>query len=232
MLFAPILTARMILGCLLATQLATAQVSDQPSTLLEEADLDQARRFAVDAALDRGWSVRSSSDRSAVFEQTLAPLPGETEYDGEPATLLRITADFVGRDSGTIVHLHAEEIRNPGEPGQTTVDVTQLYRDNLMNALWSLRTKWETRNYVPPPDPGPLPEKQSRIQTSRASQSPEVGVWAYYAEQLAQEHGCVLSDRGAVLESSAAQTERHRVYCEGGHSISVTCDSASCWGGR
>lgn len=229
---APTLIARLVWCCVLAAQIATAQASDRPSTLLEDADLDQARRFAINAALDRGWTIRGSSDQSTVFERTLAALPGETEYDSEPATMLRIMADFVRSDDGTVVHLQAEEIRNPGESGQTMVDVTQLYRDNLMNALWSLRMKWETRDYVPPPDPGPLPTKQSRIQTSGEGQSPEVGVWAYYAEQFARDHGCVLSDRGAVLESSGAETERHRVHCDSGQAISVTCNSTSCWDGR
>lgn len=226
------MVSRLIWGLVLAVQVATAQASDRPSALLEEASLDQARRFAINAALDRGWTLHSSNDRSVVFEQTLAPISGETEYDSEPATLLRIMADFLPNDGSTVVQLQAEEIRNPGEPGQTLMDATQFYRDNLMNALWSLRTKWETRDYVPPPDPGPLPPRQGGIQNSRDGQDLTVGVWAYYAEQFARDRDCMLSERGAILESSSGETERHRVYCEGGHAISVTCNSTSCWGGR
>ncbi len=227
------LTALLVFACMLGVQSAIAQASDRPSTLLEDATLDQARRFAINAAIDRGWAIGSSSGRSAVFEQTLEPIPGETEYDSQPATLLRIIADFAPGNNGTTVLLQADEIRNPGEQGQTIVDVTQLYRDNLMNALWSLRMKWETRDYVPPPDPGPAPVRESRIQTARqGNQGPPVGIWAYYAEQFARDQGCMLSDRGAVLEFSGTETERHRVYCEGSPSISITCSSNSCWRAR
>lgn len=226
------LIIRLVWTCLLAVQIPVTQAADRPSTMLEDASLEQARHFAVNAARDRGWSIQGSSGRSAVFEQILGAVPGETEYDGEPATVLRIMAEFVPHAGGTMVHLEAEEIRNPGAPEQTIADVTQLYRDNLMNALWSLRMKWETRDYVPPPDPGPLPPRQSSAPDHRPGQMPTVGLWAYYAEQFAQDRGCVLAERGAVLESAGADTERHRVHCEGERSISVSCNRDSCWSGR
>ena len=60
----------------------------------------------------------------------------------------------------------------------------------------------------------------------------KVGVWAYYAEAFATQHGCTLADRGAVLVGESEAGELHRVYCQNGSSVMVRCDRTSCGAGR
>jgi hypothetical protein len=78
----------------------------------------------------------------------------------------------------------------------------------------------------------PVPATPPAASAALASADDPVGVWAYHAEQFAAAHGCTLADRGAVLVREADGVEMHQVYCQGGSSVLVRCDRASCLDGR
>jgi hypothetical protein len=121
------------LACLTEVRAASAQA---PSTLLLRAQLVEALAFATQTASQRGWTVVSSGPASVTFEQPLSPDP-----DGSVA-LLRITAIGVDSPGGVAVSLAAQEVRPAKGMAE---DVTQRYRDNLLNALDSLASKWGLR---------------------------------------------------------------------------------------
>ena len=87
-------------------------------------------------ARQRGWAVVASGPTSVTFEQPLDP-----DTDGS-VSLLRITATGAESPGGVTVSLAAQEVRPASGTAQ---DVTQRYRDNLLNALDSLATKWGLR---------------------------------------------------------------------------------------
>ena len=72
---------------------------------------------------------------------------------------------------------------------------------------------------VPPEGPGRAAEPVGPA---------DVGQWAYYAEQYAEQRGCALGDLGAILIDEDGLSEVHRVYCEDGTSMDVRCDSRNC----
>ena len=76
-----------------------------------------------------------------------------------------------------------------------------------------------TMTPVPPGEPAPDTELGGTI---------DVGQWAYYAEQYAEQRGCALGNLGAVLIDENGVMEVHRVYCDDGTSLDVRCDSRSC----
>ncbi len=92
------------------------------------------------------------------------------------------------------------------------------------------------------PPPAPVAQPSPHVAPNPRAPSPppqadspreRVGTWAYYAERYAEEHGCALSDRGAVLEGGAAGTsELHRVYCTDGAQLLVRCQAGACSPGR
>lgn len=78
----------------------------------------------------------------------------------------------------------------------------------------------------------PLPaEPPAPIATPVPLQDYNVGIWAYYAEQYAREHGCPPGDVGAVLEGDSGASELHRVWCADGGSRLVRCDREHCQDG-
>jgi hypothetical protein len=113
-----------------------ANPGQAPSTLLLHAQLAEALTFASETARQRGWAVVASGPTSVTFEQPL-----DSEADGS-VSLLRITATGTESPGGVTVSLAAQEVRPASGTAQ---DVTQRYRDNLLNALDSLATKWGLR---------------------------------------------------------------------------------------
>lgn len=73
----------------------------------------------------------------------------------------------------------------------------------------------------------PLPRQAPALDIA-PSAMPDPGRWAYYAEQHAVQRGCDLDDLGAVLIDEGEHTEVHRVFCVGGSTLDVRCDSRSC----
>jgi hypothetical protein len=141
------------LACLTEARDAPGQA---PSTLLLHARLAEALTFAAQTARQRGWTLVESGPASMTFEQSL-----DQDPDGSVA-LLRITASGAESPGGVTLSLAAREVR-PTE-GRAE-DVTQRYRDNLVNALDSLASKWGLRPGV---DAGALgsptaPAPQARV---------------------------------------------------------------------
>jgi hypothetical protein len=131
-----------------------AAAGQAPSTLLLHAQLAEALAFASETARQRGWAVVDSAPTSVTFEQPLDPDP-----DGTVA-LLRITATGAESPGGVTVSLGAQEVR---PASGATLDVTQRYRDNLINALDSLASKWGLRPVASsrtriPPAAAPAPQ--------------------------------------------------------------------------
>lgn len=110
-----------------------------PSTLLLHAEIPQALAFAADTARQRGWSILHSGPASVTFEQTI-----DTDGAGASAQL-RIEASFSESPAGVTVALRAQEIQSSQDGATKVRDVTQHYRENLLNALDSLASKWGLR---------------------------------------------------------------------------------------
>jgi len=112
--------------------------------------------------------VRRGTD-SVTFEQTI-----DAEAPGESA-VLRIDALFAESPGGVTLTLWAEELRASADGTTERHDVTRRYRDNLLNALDSLASKWGLRaggapatrrpaDSVPAPLPaGPTPTLQPPV---------------------------------------------------------------------
>jgi hypothetical protein len=215
-----------------------------PSSLLLHAGIPEVLSFAAETARQRGWTVLHSGPASVTFEQ-----PIDADDTTAPA-ILRIQASFAKSPAGVTVTLRAEEVRDAAEPR----DVTQQYRDNLLNALDALASKWGLRPTTPtkpPPTPAaptPTPaaapaapassEPAPRSTLTRSTPNPapapgprhRVGTWAYYAERYAEGLGCALGDLGSVLEGSAGAAEVHRVHCADGRQVLVRCLAGVCSG--
>jgi hypothetical protein len=132
-----------------------------PSTLLLHAGIPEALEFAAETARQRGWSILHSGPESVTFEQAI-------DADGTGASaLLRIEASFTRSPAGVTVTLGAQEIEASEGGAAETRDVTQRYRENLLNALDSLASKWGLRSAsagtAPPSrtEPEPHPEPAS-----------------------------------------------------------------------
>jgi hypothetical protein len=133
-----------------------------PSTLLLHAQLAEALTFASETARQRGWAVVATGPSSVTFEQPL-----DSDADGS-VFLLRITATGIESPGGVTVSLAAQEVRPASGAAQ---DVTQRYRDNLLNALDSLATKWGLRPGArPPASPAAAP-----VPTSAPTSPPQPG---------------------------------------------------------
>lgn len=143
------------LAALLATLVTVIGVAVQaetaapPSVLLVGANVPRAKALALDAALIKGWRVAVSERDFVVFETRLetpasAGPPGVVLGKVAPPgqTLLRIRADFTATGDGVRTALRATEIWYAGTRQQWSTDVTSPYRDNLSNALRSLREQW------------------------------------------------------------------------------------------
>lgn len=142
-------------GLLMLSLSGIAQVwaipGQAPSTLLLHAQLAEALTFASEMARQRGWAVVGTGPTSVTFEQPL-----DSDADGS-VSLLRITATGTESPGGVTVSLAAQEARPASGTAQ---DVTQRYRDNLLNALDSLATKWGLRPGARPlasPAAAPVP---------------------------------------------------------------------------
>lgn len=207
---------------------AMAAASPGPTVLLYGANLDQARDFAINSALERGWRLVSLPPEGVTFEQTLE---GSEDADAPgPSRVIRVSARFSREAGGIRVQLSADEIESPGRAEEWSADVTDRYGLNLANALSSLRARWDSRHPAPVPwagDPPPTPEPISPRMDGAEPLGP-VGTWAYYAESYARSRGCLLTDSGARLESAGADWERHRVPCQDGRLLRVFCRFGDC----
>lgn len=72
-----------------------------------------------------------------------------------------------------------------------------------------------------------VPPDQNMLTLSNASGT---GTWAYYAEQYARLRGCEVTDQGAVLIESRADSEILKVPCQSADSFLVKCQSGVCRG--
>lgn len=194
--------------------------------LLFGATLTEARDFAVDSASARGWTVSALGWTSAEFEQLLET--PDIHDPNAPRRLIRISASFSEEAVGTRVELSAREVERPSPDQEWSSDVTERYGQNLMNALDSLRAKWDQRREgaesAPRFDPGHAGPFETQTHSSRAP----LGTWAYYAEHYAASRGCELDGAGAVLLASQADWEQHRVLCRDGRSFDVECHLGEC----
>ena len=208
---------------------ANAPADDRPSILLVGATPDEARALAIDSALARGWTLVAEAQAEATFEQILEP---SAQGDGEPPRLvLRVYAQVHQESAGARVLLAAEEIESSDGAGQWSRGVTRDYRDNLITALDNLRVSWESATLTLQPSDTPTSAREPGL--GRGGQTPpsnpdSFGTWAYYAEGLAVSLGCVLDDRGALLESSGADWEIHRVACQDGRTLRIHCLLGEC----
>jgi len=215
--------------------------SPGPTVLLYGAILEQARHFAIDSALDRGWRLVSATAESVTFEQTLAEDP---EKEGStPLRVIRVLARFSQEGDGVRIQLTAQEVESPGQAEESAADVTDRYGLNLANALSSLRARWDAhRSTTPAPQLtdrasdgfrdgfNDVPQRRDPTPANldRDESPGRVGTWAYYAERYAQSRGCVLADSGARLESAGAEWECHRVPCQDGSWLRVYCRFGDC----
>jgi hypothetical protein len=140
--------------------------------------------------------------------------------------LVRIVAEFAEESDGIRVYLRADEVESLDTGEEWLTDVTGRYERNLMNALSSLRVKWDDRRVTLPP-----PSLEGTAPVTSAAAPPDAGeggAWAYYAELYTQGLGCDPSDTGTVLESAGPDWERYRVYCRSGAQVRVECRYGEC----
>lgn len=237
------LPARRAAGCIAAAVLALAapargQPADtgEPQVLLPGATVPRARALALDAALRKGWRLADRNREHLVFETRLEQpaSPGPPGATPPPATLLRIRARFSRTAAGAVASLQAQELWWAGSEHAWSAEVTDAYRDNLHNALASLRRQWRA---LQPPGAG-APESEPRTATvpappGAAAAPRALGTWAFHAERLAQARGCILDEAGAELIGGAASarrdgTELHRVGCANRAALRVRCDAEGC----
>jgi len=226
-----------VIWLLLAVCTPSAFAEKAPSTQLPGATVPRAKALSLDAALLRGWKLIESGRDYAVFETPLdepASIGPPDASRSEP-TLLRIRADFAAVKDGVQASLRAEEVWRAGTTRAWSNDITALYRDNLLRALQSLNTQWshlveptaKTKHSEHGADPHDNWRRSDDPTPSGASR--RLGTWAFDAEQLAQDHGCQLDDRGAVLASETPNAELHHVGCSNRTTLSIGCDRLRCW---
>ena len=145
------LTALVLIAALGPRVQALTGPSAAPSTLLLHAGIPEALEFAAETARQRGWTILHTRQDSVTFEQPI-------DADGTATSaLLRIEASFTKSPAGVTVTLRAQEIQTSDGGAAETRDVTQPYRENLLNALDSLASKWGLRSAsagTAPPQPG------------------------------------------------------------------------------
>lgn len=206
------------LGLIAAFSGVRAEPPPLPSTRLFGASVSQARQVVTESAVRRGWAVDELRHGAVVLERITEI---ETEDPSEQAVvLIRIEALLRGEGGDAVVSLRAVQVDAPETPAERAREITDRYRDNLARALDALRNRWELSLTVEEP--------RAEHDPPRASGQPSLGTWAYYAERYARESGCQLADTGAVLVSSDADTELHRVDCRGGAPIWVRCHLGRC----
>jgi hypothetical protein len=207
------------LGLIAAFSGVRAEPLPPPSTRLFGATVSQARQVVTESAIGRGWAVGELHQDAVVLERIT-----ETDGTGEHAVaLIRIEALLRGEGGDAVVSLRAVQVDAPETPAERAREITDRYRDNLARALDALRDRWELSLTVEEPQ-----AEHAEHDPPRASGQPSLGTWAYYAERYARESGCQLADTGAVLVSSDADTELHRVDCRGGAPIWVRCHLGHC----
>lgn len=239
-----------LLLCLPQMALAqvAASVAHPASVYLEQANIPRAKALALDAALSKGWQVAVSATDHSVFETMIpasqASEPAGAEFNDAESSpvLLRIRADYMRELGGVRVLLTATEFHAPGTQAETRVDVTETYSTNLNNALASLRSQWEdvalggrgnARRRPTSNQSQAAPASQHGRASVRQPPPPEIGQWAYEAEQSAVRRGCHLGERGAVLLGGRVQNknsghELHRVHCKNRSALLVRCDTEGC----
>lgn len=213
-----------VLAVLLLASPIVVSATQRPNMLLLGATLEDARDFAVDSARSRGWSVLSVTADTATFEQTLE----ETETDEAVLVLrlVRIVAELAEEFDGVRVYLRADEVESLDTGEEWLTDVTGRYERNLMNALSSLRVKWDDRRATLPRRP-----REITAPVTSATAPPDAGdagARAYHAELYAQGLGCELSDTGTTLESTGPDWQRYRVFCRSGAQVRVECRYGEC----
>lgn len=208
-----------------------------PSTQLPGATVPRAKALSLDAALLRGWTLIETGRDYAVFETPLDEPAGAGPPDASRSerTQLRIRADFTATQGGVEARLRAEEIWRAGTPGAWSTDITALYHEHLQRALQSLNRQWsgfvEAAAKTKGTEHGlaPTPGQPPADAPAASVTSSQLGTWAFDAEQLAQEHGCQLDDRGAVLASETPNGELHHVGCQNRATLVIRCDRLRCW---
>lgn len=210
--------ATLVTGVFLV-KLSLAAPITGPSALLFYATVDEARRFAVDSASERGWAVLAAAE-VAEFEQVLE--------EGDPRRLIRVSAWFTEEPAGVRVLLRGREVEVSATGEELSTDVTERYRENLTNALASLRSNWDRQHRRDPGEPEEATLVGSVGSVGDPTQRGPIGVWAYYAERYAESRACELTPTGAVLEASGADWERHRVDCLDGRSLRIHCHHGDC----
>ena len=208
---------------LIAASASTA-ASAGPSVLITNATLPRIKALALDTALARGWMLIESRRERILFETPLdqpasAGPPGVTPTE---TTHLRIRVDLEQLSNGIRVSIQAEERWWRGSVREWRTDVTHRYRDNLQQALRSLRQRWQRLLATNPTFP------QASVNLEPSFGDTPVGLWAYYAERYARAAGCDLDDRGAVLVHANQSEELHRVFCRARAPIMVRCNNQGC----
>ncbi|MFP4279777.1 MAG: hypothetical protein ACLFQI_07230 [Halochromatium sp.] len=215
---------RLLLALMLTAASAGTAASTGPSVLIANATLPRIKALALDTALARSWTLIESRRERIVFETPLdqpasAGPPGVTPPE---TTHLRIRLDLEQLSNGIRVSIQAEERWWRGSAREWRADVTHRYRDNLQEALRSLRQRWQRLLATSPTFP------QASVNIESSFGDTPVGLWAYYAERYARAAGCDLDDRGAVLVHANQGEELHRVFCRARAAIMVRCNNQGC----
>jgi hypothetical protein len=206
------------IGLTVTGSVQAASASDAPRILLVQATLTGAKALAVEAATRKGWRLHEEDQHYCLFETRLP-----SEALGEPASRLRIRADFEPILPGVRVSLRAAQVFHLGRPNQRVEVVTQKYRANLDNALASLRHKWR-----------PQTLERQRPTAQRLSGSGDQGarshsgMWRYYAQQRASSLGCDYAEGDVVLIDQDSSGESYRVRCFNRESIALHCSDGDC----
>ena len=124
-----------------------------PSTVIAGARVDEVRSVALGLARSKGWTIVSASDQKVVLRRPVSPdAPQAVELgladSGAPPSV-EVTSVFRQAPGGVNVTVNAQLLarvqrqgKDAREPTEQRIDYTELYRDNLLRSLESLRSTW------------------------------------------------------------------------------------------
>lgn len=106
-----------------------------------------------------------------------------------------------------------------GDHGASRVDIST--NTSASDAPWSAEPILDRSTQTP--DLAPTSNQMLVLDSSTRT-----GIWAYYAEQFAQQQGCAVDDAGAVLLRKTSAFELHEVGCRQQANLLIKCEAGVC----
>ncbi|MGB5833918.1 MAG: hypothetical protein WBG92_18290 [Thiohalocapsa sp.] len=156
-------------------KVAIGSISDLPQTMLNGAELDDARAVAMGTARTKGWTIKDAAANRLLLERELSNSSPQATALGSSLTppTIEVETDLVERSEGTVVALKAFVVTNPGTQEEKRIDYTSDYENQLLISLSSLQSAWlSSRNKIA--SKVPLPSEQDAEEQSQSQNDPSV----------------------------------------------------------